>query len=165
MDATALHVRAYLEFSVGCFDAALAALAEAIRHDPTNAHYWFDAGIVHWERGDSAEAGRSFRQAASLAPTRARAWFNAAAAELRRGDRPSAIRLAWRAVGADPRLALPAFRGFVLGEPLVPLFDQGVGHTGMRSARGFRCLGSCPCQAGKPGQGWRSLSAGACRRG
>jgi tetratricopeptide (TPR) repeat protein len=104
-DLVTLHMQAYLEFSVGSFADAEAALARAFNLAPDQAIYVFDAGFVHWARQDYAQARDAFLQAAALRPGFADALYNAAAAELRRGCRGAAVTLILAALRRDPTLA------------------------------------------------------------
>ncbi|WP_322039841.1 tetratricopeptide repeat protein [Burkholderia diffusa] len=73
--AEALHVHGLVAFRRGDFDAAVAAIADAIRRDP-QARYYYNLGTVMAAHNRPAAAAECFRQALALQPDDADAYNN-----------------------------------------------------------------------------------------
>ncbi len=101
VDLDALHLQAYLEYSVGDFAEAARLLRAAIEAQPNESAYQFDLGLTYWQSGDLARSRDAFLRAAHLNPAHSEASYNAALASELAGDSDGASRLYRQAYRAN----------------------------------------------------------------
>jgi predicted O-linked N-acetylglucosamine transferase (SPINDLY family) len=100
----ALHLQAYLEYSVGDYEEAHSLLARLLKVSPTSSHF-FDLGLTCWKKGDASGAADAFAKAAEAQPGSSEALYNAAIAQLWLRNRRTAYDLALAAIRLRPGLA------------------------------------------------------------
>lgn len=91
--------------AAGLYEEAVAAYADLLAEDQSNAVTWFNLGNVLRQRGDSEAAESAYRNAVAVDALFARAWFNLAYVQDQTGRVGGAISSLEVALAAEPSYA------------------------------------------------------------